>query len=147
MVKAVPPFKYDAEALLGLIKPGKPPLKCVRAQAIAKVYYGFRNASGYGLGATIQIGDKIVYEYGQWTSEVTETKLSNWRELNNLMEALKRVVKTHDLEGSESIFTNNTTAEAAFWKGTSTLKNLFELVFQLKKFELACGLILHRVHT
>jgi hypothetical protein len=118
MVKAVPRFKYDVEALLCLIKPGKPPLQRVRAQATAKVYYGFGDASGCGFGATIKIGDEIIYEYGQWSSEVTETKSSNWRELNNSVEALERVVKTHDLEGSEIfIFTDNTTAEAAFRKG------------------------------
>jgi hypothetical protein len=62
--------------------------------------------------------------------EVTETKFSNWQELNNLVEALERIVKKeYDLEGSEIfIFTDNTTAEAAFWKGTSKLKTLFELV-------------------
>ena len=43
----------------------KPPLKRVRAKATAKVYYGFGDASGCGFGATIQIGDKIVYGYGR----------------------------------------------------------------------------------
>jgi hypothetical protein len=103
-------------------------------KATAKVYYGFGDASGCSFGATIQIGDEIVYGYGQWSLEVTKTKSSNWQELNNLVEALEQVVKMHDLEGSEIfIFTDNTTTEAAFWKGTSKWKTLFELVLHLKK--------------
>jgi hypothetical protein len=84
------------------------------------VYYGFGDASGCGFGANIQIGNKIIYEYGQWSSKVTETKLSNWRELNNLVKTLERIVVEHNLAGSEIfIFTGSTTAKAAFWKGTS----------------------------
>jgi hypothetical protein len=84
------------------------------------VYYGFSNASGCGFGATLQIGDKIVYEYGQWTQEVSETRSSNWKELNNLAETLEWVVVEYDLGGSKIlIFTDNSMAEAAFWKGTS----------------------------
>jgi hypothetical protein len=148
LVAAVPRLKHDVEALLKLLEPEKPPLKRVRAKATAKVYYGFGDASGCGFGATIQIGNEIVYEYGQWSSEVTETKSSNWRELNNLVEALERIVKEYDLSGSEIfIFTDNTTAEAAFWKGTSKSKTLFELVLRLKILELECGLILHVIHV
>jgi hypothetical protein len=147
-VEAVPRLKHDVDALLRLLKPEKPPLKRVRAKATAKVYYGFGDASGCGFGATIQIGDEIIYEYGQWTQEVTETKSSNWRELNNLVETLERVVKEYNLEGSEIfIFTDNTTAEAAFWKGTSRSKTLFELVLRLKILEMDYGLILHVVHV
>jgi hypothetical protein len=96
-VSAVPRLRHDVEALLKLLEPERPPLKRVRAKATAKVYYGFGDASGCGFGATIQIGDEIVYKYGPWSSEVTETKSSNWRELNNLVEALERIVKEYDL--------------------------------------------------
>jgi hypothetical protein len=78
---------------------------------------------------------------------VTETKSSNWRELN-LVETLERVVKEYDLDGSKIfIFTDNTTAEAAFWKGTSCSKTLFELIICLKVLEMEHGLILHVVHV
>lgn len=68
--------------------------------------------------ATIQIGEESMFKYGQWgTQEVTETKFSNWQELNNLAETLERVVASHKLQGLEIlIFTHNTTA--AYWKGT-----------------------------
>jgi hypothetical protein len=147
-VAAVPRLAFDVEALSKLLKPEEPPLKPVRAKATAKVYYGFGDASCCGFGATIQIGDEIVYEYGQWTQEVTESRSSNWRELANLVETLERVVVEHNLEGSEIfIFTNNSTAEAAFWKGTSKLRRLFELVLRLKVLEQKYGLILHVIHV
>jgi hypothetical protein len=126
----------------------KPPLKCVRAKATAKAYYGFGGASGCRFGATLQIGDNILYEYGQWSSEVTDTRSSNWRELNNLVETLERVVVEHDLGGTKIfIFTNNSTAEAAFWKGTSSSEPLFELVLRLKISKMEQGFILHVVHV
>jgi hypothetical protein len=70
----------------------------------------------------IQIGDKSYwYEYGQWTSEVVEEKSSNWREFTNLVEFLEGAIVRHKLEGSEIfIFTDNSTSESAFLKGTSS---------------------------
>jgi hypothetical protein len=53
----------------------------------------------------------------------------------------------HDLHGSKIfIFTDNLTAEAAFWKGTSKSKLLFDLVLQLKELEVKVDLHLHIVH-
>jgi hypothetical protein len=147
-VEAVPRLDFDIDASLKLLEAEQPPLNRVRAKATAKVYYGFGDALGCGFGATIQIGEEIVFEYGQWTQEVTETKSSNWRELNNLVETLEQVVVTHKLQGSEIfIFTDNTTAEAAYWKGTSRSRKLFELVLRLKILELTHGFILHVIHV
>jgi hypothetical protein len=64
------------------------------------------------------------------------------------VETLDRVVKSHNLSGSEIfIFTDNSTAEAALWKGTSKSRLLFDLVLRLKVLELSHGLILHVVHV
>jgi hypothetical protein len=112
------------------------------------VFHGFGDASGCGFGATIQIGDGIHFEYGQWCSEITEERPSNWRELNNLVEALERVVLEHDMRGSEIfIFTDNSVAEAAFWKGSSKSKALFKLVLRLKRLELEHDITLHVIHV
>jgi hypothetical protein len=45
------------------------------------------------------------------------------------------------------IFTDNSTAEAAFWKGISSSPLLFELVVRLKELELEFDLTLHIVHV
>jgi hypothetical protein len=79
---------------------------------------------------------------------VTEKRLSNWQELNNLVEAIERMVVEHGLRGSEIfIFTNNLTEEAAFWKGTSSSRILFKLVLRLKELEMKYDLHLHIVHV
>jgi hypothetical protein len=147
-VKAVPRFKDDVAALRRLMSCEEPPLKRARCSRSAKCYYGFGDASGSGFGATIQIDDEIHYEYGQWCSQVTEERSSNWQELDNLVEALERIVVEQDLRGSEIfIFTDNSIAEAAFWKGTSSSPRLFELVLRLKELEMKYDLTLHIIHV
>jgi hypothetical protein len=57
-------------------------------------------------------------------------------------------VVEYDLAGSEIfIFTDNSTAEAAFWKGTSKSRRLFELVLRLKELEMKHELIIHVLHV
>jgi hypothetical protein len=148
-VVAVPRLQNDAVLTLQrLMSAEAPPLKRARGRKTAKAFYGFGDASGSGFGVTIQIEGEIHYEYGQWITEVTEKRSSNWRELNNLVEAVDRIVNENDMRGSEIfIFTDNSTAEAAFWKGTSQSPLLFELVLQLKTIEMEHDLHLHVVHV
>jgi hypothetical protein len=68
--------------------------------------------------------------------------------LDNLVEALERLVSRHDLTGHELfIFTDNSTAESAFWKGTSSSQKLFELVLRLRLLEITHDIKLHVVHV
>jgi hypothetical protein len=58
------------------------------------------------------------------------------------------MVVEHKLWGSEIfIFTDNSTAEAAFWKGTSKSEALFKLVLRLKELELDFNLHLLIFHV
>lgn len=43
--------------------------------------------------------------------------------------------------------TDNSTAKAAFWKGTSTSLPLFKLVLELKQLEMESDIILHVIHV
>jgi len=53
-----------------------------------------------------------------------------------------------DLQGSELfIFTDNSVAEAGFYKGNSDNRALFSLVLRLQKLELMGSLKLHIIHT
>ena len=45
------------------------------------------------------------------------------------------------------LFTDNSTAEAVFYKGNSTSRPLFELMLRLRKLEMAGDLILHVIHV
>ena len=57
------------------------------------------------------------------------------------------MVVNEALQGYEIfMFTDNSTAEAAYWKGTSKSRRLFDLVLQLKKLELEQDIILHVIH-
>jgi hypothetical protein len=90
----------------------------------------------------------IWYEYGQWSTEIAEENSSNWRELANLVNFIERSLDRHDLSGSELfIFTDNQTAESAFWKGHSSSPKLFNLVLRLRKLEMTHGIILHVIHV
>ena len=44
------------------------------------------------------------------------------------------------------MFTDNSTTESAFWKGTSHSKKLCDLVLRLRKLEMETGMILHIIH-
>jgi hypothetical protein len=147
-VKAVPRFRHDIEALMQLSGSKTPTFRRVRCSKTGHAYYGFYDASGRGFGATIQIGDDLMYEYGQWSSEVSEESSSNWRELGNLVLSLERQVEENGLRDCELfLFTDNTTAEAAFWKGSSKSLKLFELVLRLKILETKADLLIHVVHV
>ena len=92
------------------------------------------SCQGAGYGATIQIEEHFYYEYGQWCYKVTENRSSNWREYINLVEAIERTVVEHNMRGPEFfIFTDNSTAEAAFWKGTSNWREYINLVEAIER--------------
>jgi hypothetical protein len=139
-VAAVPRLSDDIDAFRKNYAEGKN----LRSK-FASAYYGFGDASKSGFGATLQFGDDIEYEYGQWSWESEES--SNWRDLNNLVEFAEGKVCSKDLEGCELfIFTDNMTTEAAFWKGSSQSRKLFELVLRLRKLEMEHDMIIHVVH-
>jgi hypothetical protein len=125
-----------------------PPLRAVRCQESGTFLYGFGDASGAAFGASVQLGDTIKYQYGQWIASVTEEETSNWRELANLVEFVRELVEKGKYDGFELfIFTHNSTAENAFWKGTSTSRRLYELVLELQCLEHKHGLLLHVIHV
>jgi hypothetical protein len=128
-VSGVPHFRHDIEALMRLSTSDTLPMRRVRCSKRGHAFYGFYDASGRGFGATIQIGDDLHYEYGQWSSEISEESSSNWRELGNLVMSLEQQVRQSGLTDCELfLFTDtNTTAEAAFWKGSSKSQNYLSL--------------------
>jgi hypothetical protein len=89
----------------------------------------------------------VYYRFGQWCDEDAEQS-SNYRELKNLVDSLRKFAEDRNLRGVEVfLFTDNLTAEAAFWKGNSSSRKLFELVLELKRLEYDLGLILHVIHV
>ena len=145
-VTAKPRLILDVESLMELMSSELPPLRQIRSKVVSHVYYGFGDASGSAFGATLLDADVTYFEYGQWSTEMSEES-SNWRELNNLVESIESWVRSHDMKGSQLfVFTDNMTAECAFWKGTSKSRKLFNLILKLKRISLTWDLDLHVIH-
>ena len=150
LVSAKPRLFEDVKALRELTSSPKPPLRRIRATSSRSVYYGFGDASGSAFGAALQhaYAQEVHFEYGQWLTTVTEEESSNWREFTNVVEFLESKAEDGKLDGAEVfMFTDNSTTEGAFWKGTSTSPKLLELVLRLRKLEMKTGLILHLIHV
>ena len=150
VVKAWPRLFADVEALQELTRAESPPWRRVRPKKSAVVSYGFGDASGTAFGAASKIAgsEEFHFQFGQWPSRVTEEESSNWREFTNLVEYLEERGQLGVLDDAEVfMFTDNSTAERAFWKGSSHSPKLCELVLRLRKLEMHSGVIIHLIHV
>ena len=139
-------LKADARALKELTEFAIPPLKEVRCTNQSSVFLGGGDASGRGFGGILFLPDGAHFRYGQWKDHITHMS-SNYRELLNLVELLEEAMMTGVLEGAEVfLFTDNTTAEYAFYKGNSSSETLFNLVLRLHKLQMKGNMILHVIH-
>jgi len=146
-VMAVPRLKKDIEALLELSVSMEPPLRLVRAKRSAMAIFGFGDASGSGFGSSLEIDGRIHYRHKQW-SELISSNSSNFRELFNLVAAIDEASRGGHLDNAELfLFTDNTTAEGAYYKGSSKSKFIFDLVLKLKLLGQNTKLILHVIHV
>jgi hypothetical protein len=121
----------DVKALLDLFAPDNPPRRDVHPKSHSEALYMFADASGSGFGSSLMIGDVIHYRHGQW-SDSSREETSNYRELGNLVNAVVEACSKALLKNLELfVFTDNMTAESAFYKGTSASRKLFDLVLDL----------------
>jgi len=145
-VKWVPRLVEDVRALSALFHPENPPKRIVRPTRMATAIYAFGDASGVGFGSSISIDGQVYYSGGQWTQE-QGSESSNYRELANLIFALEEAHRDHVLDHAELfVFTDNSTAELAAFKGTSSSSKLFELILQLRQLEMQGSMIIHFIH-
>lgn len=120
-VKMAPRFKDDMKVLMRLTSskcPKKNPVRAGKTQAVFLV----GDASGQGFGtSTWKSASKIQAEYGAWDI-VVSNQSSNFREAYNFVLGLERMVTNGKLEeGTEIfIFTDNSTSESCFSKGSSS---------------------------
>jgi hypothetical protein len=150
LVKAKPRLFSDVEALWALSEADAPPWRLARPKHSAVVTYGFGDASGSAYGGASQVAgsDEFHFQFGQWIARVTENESSNWREFTNLVEYLEERGEAGLLDDGEVfMFTDNSMAEGAFWKGTSQSPKLCALVLRLRKLEMRTGMILHIIHV
>ena len=146
-VEAKPRLMEDMKALKLLMNEEKPLLRRVRSKKGRKVAYTFGDASEAGFGRTLAIDGKIYYQYGQWDHR-SHGKSSNWREAQNLLDGLELAAQEYTLRGLEIfIFTDNSTAEGAFWKGTSPSPLLSKIALRMRQLEMKYDLIIHVIHV
>jgi hypothetical protein len=146
-VDAAPRLASDMDALQFLFSSDEPPRRKIRGTVVIEVFYGFGDASKTGFCTNFEIDGQIRYRYGHWCDETSEES-SNYREFKNLVDGLEQQVKTGRICGAEVfLFTDNSTAEAVYYKGNSSSKKLFDLILRLRKLEMDASLILHVIHV
>jgi hypothetical protein len=65
-----------------------------------------------------------------------------------LVESLREFLIEKQVRGAEIfLFTDNSVAEAAYWKGNSSSRKLFKLVLEMKQMEYDFELQLHVIHV
>jgi len=145
-VRIVPRLKSDLLVLTKLFELDTPPDRLIRGFSIDVARYGFGDTSKAGFGASWQEKNGISHRFGTWGKDVAAAS-SNFCELKNLVDTLRLMAKRGELNGLEIfIFTNNSTAEAAFFNGSSKLRKLFELILELRELEMKEGTKIYFVH-
>jgi hypothetical protein len=153
-VRVLEQLRSDVGILREMFQKDTPALRLIRGRKTGRILYGFGDASGAGFGASWSsrvVGSEeptgASYRFGRWGKEGDGTS-SNFRELRNLVDTLDELGNQGELEGAEVfIFTDNTTAEAAFSRGSSSSRTLFELVKRLKLLEMLSGTRFHITHV
>jgi hypothetical protein len=85
----------------------------VRSASLLYIRYGFADASGTGLGASITTDEGIRVRIGTWGSD-SQDESSNWREFENLVTTLEAEGERGNLNGAAVVMcTDNSTAESA----------------------------------
>ncbi len=140
-------LKEDVKALQIFTSTELPPKRSVRPTKGVRAVYTFGDASGSGFGGSTSANDELCYYSGQWEESHAATS-SNHRELANLVIKLENDYAEGLLSHSEIfIFTDNSTAEAAYFKLTSKSQGLFELILCLQFVHLHAAMTLHFVHV
>jgi hypothetical protein len=147
MTPVVPRLMTDLEALILLTDSPTPAKRVYRRRDLVMAVYGFGDASSGGFGSSIGLTEGVRGRYGVWGKDL-EDKSSNYRELRNLVEAVENEALSGRLRHAELwLFTDNSTAESCFAKGSSTSELLHELILKLRKLEMEVDLKLHLVHV
>ena len=128
MTPAAPQLRKDLEALIALTTSSTPTKRVIRRRDLLTAYYGFGDASSGGFGSSLGLPRGVHGRFGVWGSDADD-KSSNYRELRNLVEAVEEEARKGGLDHAKLwIFTDNSTAESCFVRGSSTSELLHELV-------------------
>jgi hypothetical protein len=148
-ITKLPILKMDADVLRQFFAHPKPVQVIFRPiQGAAYVAYGAGDASGEGFGANIHpLGLPPLLRHGFWCTEDSEQS-SNWRELRNLVDAVRVEAESGRLAGRELwLATDNSTAAAAYHHGAAGSPKLHELATELRMLTLVGNFVLNIFHV
>jgi hypothetical protein len=138
-VPCVPELLHALPALETFFKQPNPPRMLVRSAPLLYVRYGFADTSGTRLGASITTDEGIRIRIGTW-GQYSEEETSNWREFENLVKTLEAEGKKVNLDGAVLVMcTDNSTAEPAANKASSTSQKLYKLAVRLRALQFQHG--------
>jgi hypothetical protein len=120
----------------------------VRSVRFLSVTYGFGDASGKGFGSATQLRNspEVSIRIRAWSWDESEES-SNWREFTNVIETLEEEGAYGSLYKTEVyFFTDNSTVEAALYKGSSTSRKLLSLVIRFFALQTKYSALVHVCH-
>ena len=137
LVKSVPRLKSDIKALATLFESDHSPIIKIRCNTIFIALFSSGDASGTGFGSVVQIPQKgLSYRIGVWDQDIVVGESFNWGDLTNCVEAFEEEAEQGNLHSSEVyFFTDNSTVERCFYKGSSSSPKLLDLVIRLRHLE------------
>jgi hypothetical protein len=146
-IKPVPRLYLDLVALKFFFSGDKPPEVSVRSRNVKVLLYGFGDASGRGFGSTVLTPLGVRYRIGTWGPD-DEGESSNWKEFENVVETVECEAAEGTLKGAVMfLFTDNSTVEAALYKGNSSSPKLYNLILRLRGVEMREGAAIHVSHV
>jgi hypothetical protein len=114
------------------------------------VAYGFGDAAREGIGRLIvrqSARDHVCVRMAFWCSEHDE-KISNNREFRNLKDMVIDTAKLGSLTGHEVFLgTDSQVANNVWHKGSSKVRNLYEIMLELHEAAIKFQFLLHFVHV
>ena len=141
-VGTVPRLQSDMDALEKIFS-GDTPIQSIErpVSGARSVAFGGGDASGEGFGSLLSpLGMEPLMRRGFWVCNES----SNWREMRNLLEAIREEARLGRLVGFEVwLATDNSTAEASFYKGRSSSPELDSMVLELCLLAIASNFVLH----
>ena len=133
MVKGVNRLGKNLDALGRLKEALNSPKRQLRAGRQVATYL-MGDASGFGFGSVMWGQGRISSESGDFYP-LYQVRLSNFREGDNLTTGIKQSVASGELQDVELfIFKENMVFENMYYKETSKISLLFEIVLQLNQF-------------
>ena len=144
-VECYPRVKDDMSILMDFFSSESPPKIPIRPLGYA-TFYIVGDASGTGLGITVwdTKSKKLRLHFGGW-NDAFQLNSSNLREAYNAILGLEAELKSGKLKrGTEVfIFTDNSTTESVFTKGSSKSKLLHELAVRMRKLQMEGFIFIH----